>query len=320
VTSFGFHASHEQVPPSALLASVEAAEQAGFSLAMCSDHFAPWSVRQGQSGYAWSWLGAALARTSLPIGVVTAPGQRYHPAITAQAAATLEEMFPGRFWMALGSGENSNEHITGTGWPLKAVRQQRLEECADVINRLLEGETVSHDGLVRVENAKLWSLPTSRPAVAAAAVSPETARAVASWADGLITVSQPPESLRRVIDAYRGSGGSGPLMLQVHLSWATTEEEAAALAHDQWRSNVFPPPVCWDLAAPEHFDLVSEHVTVEQVKDAILVSSDLERHAQNLHDLAGLGFDRVYLHHVGQDQASFINAFGDKVLPQLRGQ
>src|SRR5690554_6560764 len=116
MTVVGFHASHEQVHPAGLLDAVQRAEEAGFSAAMCSDHWAPWSERQGESGYAWSWLGAALARTSLTFGVVTAPGQRYHPAISAQAIATLAAMFPGRFWAALGSGQNVNEHITGHAW------------------------------------------------------------------------------------------------------------------------------------------------------------------------------------------------------------
>ena len=103
---------------------------------MSSDHFSPWSVRQGESGFAWSFLGAALAQTSLPFGVVNAPGQRYHPAIIAQAAATLCEMFPERLWIALGTGEASNEHITGEGWPPKADRTERLRECVDIMRAL----------------------------------------------------------------------------------------------------------------------------------------------------------------------------------------
>ena len=123
----GYHASHEQVPPSRLLTSVVRAEDVGFDGAMCSDHLAPWGIAQGESGYAWSWLGAALASTSFSLGVVTAPGQRYHPVIIAQAIATLEEMFPGRFWAALGSGEAVNEHVTGDEWPTKTHRNARLE-------------------------------------------------------------------------------------------------------------------------------------------------------------------------------------------------
>ena len=111
----GYHCSHEQFSPSELLSLVSLAQRAGFRAAMCSDHFNPWSERQGQSGFAWSWLGAAMHACPLPFGVVNAPGQRYHPAIVAQAAATLAEMFPDRFWIALGSGQLLNEHITADG-------------------------------------------------------------------------------------------------------------------------------------------------------------------------------------------------------------
>nr|WP_308199821.1 LLM class flavin-dependent oxidoreductase [Isoptericola croceus] len=139
MTRFGFHASHEQIGPAELLDDVGAAERAGFSGAMCSDHLAPWSSAQGESGFAWSWLGAALATTQLPLGVVTAPGQRYHPAVHAQAIATLAAMFPGRFWAALGSGQALNEHVTGDSWPRKSLREARLLECVDVMRALLAG-------------------------------------------------------------------------------------------------------------------------------------------------------------------------------------
>src|SRR5215216_6744283 len=155
----GLHCSHEQIPPSRLLSHVREAEAAGFGAAMSSDHFSPWSERQGESGFAWSWLGAALQATSLGFGVVNAPGQRYHPAIVAQAAATLSELFPGRFWLALGTGEASNEHITGDRWPNKAQRRARLGEAVAVIRALLAGETVNHQGLVTVDRARLWTLP-----------------------------------------------------------------------------------------------------------------------------------------------------------------
>jgi probable non-F420 flavinoid oxidoreductase len=317
MTVVGFHASHEQVHPTALLEAVQLAERAGFTAAMCSDHLSPWSERQGHSAFAWSWLGAALATTSLPFGVVNAPGQRYHPAIVAQAIATLGAMFPGRFWAALGSGEASNEHVTGDGWPRKEVRRQRLGECVAVIRGLLRGEVVSHDGLVTVDRARVWTLPVEPPALVAAAVSPETAGWAAGWADGLITVHQAPDTLRRVLAAYRDGGGRGPAYLQVHLSYASTDEEALAVAHDQWRSNVFGPPVCWDLELTDHFDEASRHVTPEAVREVVLVSSDPARHATWLNDLAGLGFDGLYLHHVGQEQRAFVETFGEHVLPQL---
>ena len=318
MTVFGLHNSHEQIHPSALLAAVRRAESAGFTAAMCSDHFSPWSERQGQSAFAWSWLGAALQATELPFGIVNAPGQRYHPAIIAQAIGTLAAMYPGRFWAALGTGEASNEHITGGGWPRKDVRAARLRECVDVIRALLAGEEVSHDGLVTVDRARLWTRPDEPVRLIGAAVSVETAGWVGQWADGLITVNQPEEHLRRMIEAYRAAGGGGELCLQVHLSWAPTQEEALAVAHEQWRSNIFAPPVCWDLETAEHFDVVSRDVTPEQVTRTVHVSADLDRHAEILHRYAELGFDQIYLHHVGQHLDEFIDTFGAKVLPQLR--
>lgn len=318
MTRFGIHASHEQIPPGALLEAVRLAEQAGFQAAMSSDHFSPWSERQGHSGFAWSWLGAALQATSLPFGVVNAPGQRYHPAIVAQAAATLAEMFPGRFWVALGTGEASNEHITGDRWPDKATRNARLRECVDVIRALFAGETVSHDGLVRVDRARLYVRPDSPPPLVGAAVSAATAGWVGGWADGLITVNQPVETLRAVLEAFRAGGGEGKrTALQVHLSYAADEQTALDVAYDQWRSNVFDPPVCWDLELVEHFDVVAQKVRPEDLRGPVLVSADVGRHVAWLEEFIALGFDEVYLHHVGQDQRAFVDVFGERVLPAL---
>ncbi|GAA1263080.1 TIGR03885 family FMN-dependent LLM class oxidoreductase [Pseudonocardia aurantiaca] len=321
MTLFGFHASHEQVHPSALLAAVRRAEDAGFDAAMSSDHISPWSARQGQSAFAWSWLGAALQATSLPFGVVNAPGQRYHPAVVAQAIGTLAAMYPGRFWAALGTGEAGNEHITGDPWPRKDVRKARLRECVDVIRALLRGEEVSHDGLVRVDRAKVWTLPAEPPPLVGAAVSPETAAWCAEWADGLITINQRVETLREIVGAYRDAGGRGRLHLQVHLSYDPDEQRAEAIAHDQWRSNVFPPPACWDIDSAATFDAVSEHVPLDAVRRSVVISSDLGRHTARLAEYAALGFDEIALHHVGNELAdleSFVDAFGAKVLPQLR--
>jgi probable non-F420 flavinoid oxidoreductase len=317
VTIIGFHASHEQMHPSALLDAVQAAEQAGFSAAMCSDHFAPWSERQGHSAFSWSWLGAAMATTGLPHGVVCAPGQRYHPAVVAQALATLEAMFPGRFWAALGSGEALNEHITGAGWPRKELRDARLVECVEVIRALLAGEEVSHDGLVTVDRARIWTLPESPPELIGAAVTAKTARSVASWADGLITVDQPNDQLRQVVEAYRDGGGRGRVAVQVHLSWHPDEDTALRIAHEQWRSNVFPPSLTWNLEMPAQFDAASEYVSPEAMRDQLPVSSDPAVHAAYLAELVELGFDEIYLHHVGQTQREFIDHFGEHVLPRL---
>ena len=315
----GIHCSHEQIAPRELLAAVRQAEAAGFDAAMSSDHFSPWSERQGESGFAWSFLGAALAATELPFGVVNAPGQRYHPAIVAQAAASLCQMFPGRLWVALGTGEASNEHITGERWPGKDERSARLRECVEVMRALFAGEVVDHHGLITVDRARLWTLPAQPPPLIGPAVSEETARWVGEWADGLVTVNQPRGKLERMIAAFREVAGEGKkLALQVHLSYAADDDTALEIAHHQWRSNVFPPPLCWDLETVEQFDLAATHVPREAMHETVLISSDPGRHLAALQELAELGFDEIHLHHVGQDLREFIDVFGEHVLPELR--
>jgi probable non-F420 flavinoid oxidoreductase len=261
-----------------------------------------------------------MQATSLPFGVVTAPGQRSHPAITAQAIATLGEMFPGRFWAALGSGEALNEHVTGDPWPSKADRDARLLECVEVIRALLRGEEVTHDGLVRVDRARLWSLPEQTPPLFGAAVSEETARTVGSWADGLITVRQPSDVLRRVIEAFREGGGGGkPVAVQVHLSWAEDEAKALAIAHDQWRNGALGSDLAWNLELPAQFDEATEGVRLEDVTASVLVSADPAQHAKWVRDLVYLGVDAIYLHHVGKEQERFIDVFAEHVLPEVSG-
>src|SRR4051812_40223006 len=294
----GFHNSHEQVHPAALLTAVQHAEEVGFTAAMCSDHLTPWNARQGESGFAWSWLGAAMATTSLPFGAVNAPGQRYHPVIVAQAVATLGTMFPGRFWVALGSGEAMNEHITGDPWPSKDVRDARLRECVDVIRALLAGEEVTHQGLVTVDRARIWSLPEQPPALIAPAVSVATARRGAAWADGLVTINQPHDHLREMVAAYRDAGGRGKLVLQVHLSYDPDPDRALATAFEEWRNGVVGPPRAGDLDPPQALERARATATPADVAQVVRVSSDLGRHAAWIAEYVELGFDDIYLHHV----------------------
>ncbi|HEX2766153.1 MAG TPA: TIGR03885 family FMN-dependent LLM class oxidoreductase [Candidatus Limnocylindria bacterium] len=315
----GIHASHEQFQPDRLLRLVQAAEAAGFDGGMCSDHWAPWSERQGESGFALSWLGAALATTSMPFGVVNAPGQRYHPAIVAQAAATLATMFPDRFWIAIGSGQLLNEHITGERWPTKAERNARLREAADVMRRLWAGETVTHDGSFTVSEARLWTRPDRAPMLVGAAVTPPTAAWVAEWADALITVVQPDEMLDAVVRAFRDNGGEGkPMYLQVHLAWAPSEEEARRAAFEAWGQNTLPNSVMTDLAHPEQIAAAAQHVTPDDVDGAVRISADLDRHVEWLRGDLERGFDGLFLHEVGPEQERFVEVFGREVLPRLR--
>jgi probable non-F420 flavinoid oxidoreductase len=315
----GFHASHEQFPPSELLELTIAAEAAGFQCAMSSDHFKPWSRTQGHSGYSWAWMGAALARTRFPLGLISVAGYRYHPAIVAQAAATLGEMFGDRFWCALGSGERLNEDITGMPWPTKVERNARLAECAHVIRALLNGERVTHRGTVTVVDAELYSRPAQPPPLFGAAVTAASAELVGRWADGLLTVAHKPQALKPVIDAFRRGGGEGkPIYIQIALSWARSDTEALRVAHDQWKYLTCGGELAWELRSPEEFETVARFVKPEDMHENVLVSSDLNRHAAWLVEFAELGVDVAYLHHVGLDQRAFIDAFGARVLPQLR--
>lgn len=318
MTTYGFHASHEQIHPAQLLRDVQHAERAGFGAAMCSDHLTPWNRAQGHSGFSWSWLGAALATTGLRFGVVAAPGQRYHPVVVAHAMATLGAMFPGRFWAALASGEAMNEHVTGEPWPRKDVRDARLAECVDVIRRLLAGEEVTHDGLVTVDRARVWSLPDVPPPVVVPALSAASAERGAAWGDGLVTINQPHETLREVVAAYRDAGGRGPVALQVHLSWDRDPGVAERVAHEQWRTNTFSADLMADLATVDAFETAARHVRPEDVHDVVRISAEPAQHAEWLAEYAALGFDEIYLHHVGQEQAGFIDTFAEHVLPALR--
>ncbi|ROR72686.1 TIGR03885 family FMN-dependent LLM class oxidoreductase [Bogoriella caseilytica] len=317
MTVFGFHASHEQIGPSQLLRDVQEAERAGFDAAMASDHHMPWSARQGHSGFTLSWLGAALATTSLRIGHVAAPGQRYHPAILAQAIGTLGQMFPGRYWTALGAGQAMNEHVTGDPWPDQQTRRRRLEESADVIHRLLQGETVSHTGLIRVDRAHVYDRPETPSPLLAACITPESARRAAAWAQGMITLNQGGAE-HDVQAAYREAGGRGPVALQVHLSWAPTEEEALAIARDQWSANTLGPPLDQDLPTPEYFDAASREISADTVREAVRISADPAQHVAWISDDVAAGFDEIYLHHVGQVQQPWLDLAGAEILPALR--
>lgn len=314
----GYHASHEQFSPSELLRYVAQAEEAGFKAINCSDHFNPWSAAQGQSGFAFAWLGAAMVNSSLPFGVVCTPGYRYHPAVAAQAAATLAEMFPDRFWMSLGSGEALNERITGQKWPIKEERNQRLFECADIMKRLLKGETVNHSGLVTVEHARLYTLPKTPPLFLGAAVTKETAAWMGTWADAIITVHRPYDELKEVVDAFRSNGGAGkPIYLKVQLSYAKTEEEALHGAWEQWRTNIFHSTVLGDLWQVEQFDELGKFVQPEEVKEMVRVSADIQQHINWIKQDMQLGFDKIILHNVNREQEQFIKVFGREVLPHV---
>lgn len=319
MTDLGFHASHEQFPPSQLLDLVERADERGFEHVLASDHFHPWSERQGESGHVWAWMGAAMARTSLSFGTVNAPGYRYHPAVIAQAAATLCEMFPDRFWFAVGSGQLLNEGITGTDWPIKDRRNDRLAESARIMRRLWDGEAVTHHGQVTVERARLWTRPDTPPPLVGAALSEETAAWLgrADWVDGMITLATPDhEADAARVEAFREHAPEKEVYLKAQLSWDEDDDAALDGAVDQWRTNCVPGSVTQQLRTPAEFDELGEEIHEDRVAENVRVSADLDDHVSWIDrdfDLA----DRVYLHNVNTNQAAFLDAFAADVLPSF---
>jgi probable non-F420 flavinoid oxidoreductase len=313
-----YHASHEQFSPAELLGWMKPVEAAGFDAVHSSDHCYPWGERQGQSGFSFAWLGAAMHACRLPFGVICAPGPRYHPAVIAQAAATLAEMFPNRFWLELGSGEALNEYITGEPWPAKDVRNKRLYESAQIIKRLLSGETVTHEGAVIIKDAKLYTRPKTVPPIIAAAVTDKTAEWLGSWADGLITVHKPLDEMKATVNAFQKGGGKGkPLYLKMQLSYARSYDEALSGALDQWRTNVLPPEKLQDLYLPQHFDAAARDVTSKDIEKMVFVSDDPVKYVNWIKQYIALGFEHIILHNVNRQQELFIKDFGEKVLPFL---
>jgi len=316
----GFHASHELFSPRALLEHVQRAERAGFTAAMCSDHFYPWTPEQGESGLSFAWLGAALQATSLPLGTICCPFGRYHPAIVAQAAATLAQMFPDRFWLAIGTGQALNEHITGEAWPPKPERQSRLRYSADMIRALWAGETVTKDGPVPVVEAKLYTRPEQPPLLFGAATTPETARWLGSWADGLLTVNAGRDYLAQVIDAFREGGGEGkPMYLQVMLGYDPNEDRAWNQALKNWPFAVLDQNTIQDLPTPEQMAAASANATVSDLKEkGLRVSSSISQHVDWLQEDIDQGFERLFLYTISGNPERFIDTFGEQVLPRLR--
>lgn len=308
----GYHASHEQFSPRELLDLMPLVEDAGFSGVMSSDHFAPWSVRQGQSGFTWSWIASALECTSkLSFGSLAIPGGwRFHPAVLAQAIATLSDMYTKRLkWIAVGSGEFMNEHIVAKGWPGKKERNDRMIEGVKIIRALLNGEVV-HDkkGLIPIDDAKLWTLPPNVPSFYGAALSEKTAKLAGKWADGLITIRAPDEQLKKIIAAFRENGGEyKPIVLQLQISWASTLENARQNAWHQWRH------VAVDIdraktKIPEEFDMACQHLTIDDVAQKIPCFENINALEEMIKKYYTFGFSGIYVHNAGKNQREFIEA------------
>jgi coenzyme F420-dependent glucose-6-phosphate dehydrogenase len=250
MAKIGYAASMEQFHPNDLLDWCEQAEGAGFEAGfMVSEHFHPWTPQQGQAGFAWSFMGALGLRTSLPFGTaVTYPGFRYHPAVIAHAAATLGAMFPGRFWLGLGAGEALNEHVVGGEWPEIGVRSSMMFEAIEVISKLFSGQVTKHQGKhFTMESAKLYTRPEEPVPIYVATSGPINARKTGRFAQGMITVGAADEKIKLLWMACdEGCAEAGksrvPKLLQLHLSWAPTEEEALQNALREWPNGGMPFP------------------------------------------------------------------------------
>ena len=325
MATIGYAASMEQFHPNDLLDWCEQAEGAGFLAGfMVSEHFHPWTPQQGQAGFAWAFMGALGLRTSLRFGTaVTCPGFRYHPAVIAHAAATLGAMFPGRFWLGLGAGEALNEHVIGGEWPEIGIRSAMMFEAIEVISKLFTGNVVKHNGPhFKLESAKLYTRPDEPVPIYVATSGPINARKTGKFAQGMITVGAADEKVKLLWMACdEGCAEVGkqkvPKLLQLHLSWARTEEEALNNAMVEWPNGGMPFPK-QDVRNPEDFAAMAKLVRPEDFKNRVLISSDLAVHTTHIQHYVDMGFDEIHLHNVGRNQAEFIEVFGREVLPNLR--
>jgi probable non-F420 flavinoid oxidoreductase len=311
MATIAYHCSHEQFSPAHLIQLAISAEHAGFGAIHSSEHFYPWSKRQGQSGFTFSWIGAAMQATKIPFSMVCAPGQRYHPAIVAQAIATLAEMFPGRFGIELGSGEALNEAITGHNWPAKRERNERLLECAHIIRELLAGREVTFSGHVHVREAQLYTLPAVKPLLFGCALSNNTARWLGDWADGLLTTVGDMTGTEIRVEQFRSHGGSGkPVYLQFSFSYARNFDEAVMSAWDQWRSNLVSPQQLADFRKPEQFDAATHNISPDEVAAKVPIYTSIRQLQEKIRELENrIGPDRIILHNVNRSQEIFIEDF-----------
>jgi G6PDH family F420-dependent oxidoreductase len=239
---------------------------------------------------------------------------RIHPAIVAQAAATAACLMPSRFFLGVGTGENLNEHILGQAWPEWEIRAEMLAEAVGLMRSLWQGDVVSHRGPhFRVQNARIYTRPEEPPPVYVAASGRRMAALAATYGDGLIGT----KADASLLDAWTGAGGHGPRFGQVTVCWASSEREARRTAHRWWPTAALKGEVTQELPDPSHFtDLVSV-LTEDQVAAAIPCGPAVETHVQAIHAYRDAGFDHIYLHQVGPDQAGFLDFAERELLPAL---
>jgi coenzyme F420-dependent glucose-6-phosphate dehydrogenase len=318
--SLGYKLASEEQSPSDLVRYAQMAEDAGFEFALISDHYHPWTDRQGQSPFVWSVIGAiGQATRRLVVGTaVTCPSQRIHPAIIAQAAATTAALMPGRFLLGVGTGENLNEHVVGQGWPETEVRQQRLEEAIEVIRLLWQGGNRSHHGrYFTVENARLYTLPDTPPPLLVAAGGPRSAKMAARLGDGVIGT----EPERTLLDAFQAAGGKRkPRYGELTVSWAKDEATARRIAREHWPTAAMESSLSWELPLPAHFEAVASLVTEDQIAESVLCDPDPAAHLTALRKYAAAGYDHICVHQVGKDQKGFFQFYEHEILPRLKAR
>lgn len=317
MVKLGYALSSEEHTPNRLVENARQAEKLGFEFALISDHFHPWIDQQGHSPFVWSVLGAiAHATTNLYIGTgVTAPIIRIHPAILAQAAATVAAMMPGRFFFGIGTGENLNEHIIGEGWPAYEVRAEMFEESVEVIRLLWQGGVQSHYGnYYTVENARIYTLPDELPPIMIAAGGPESAEIAGRIGDGLINTSPDAE----VVKAFEKAGGKGtPKYGQISVCVAKDEKSAVKTAHKYWPTAAFSGTLNQDLPTPATFEAAAKNVREEDIAEAIICGSDPQRHLDAIQEYRDAGYDHIYFHQIGPDQDTFFQFYQKHILPEF---
>jgi G6PDH family F420-dependent oxidoreductase len=316
MAEFGYALSSEEHPPAELVRLACRAEETGFTFAAISDHFHPWLDQQGQSPFVWAVLGGIAHSTStLRLGTgVTCPTFRIHPAIIAQAAATVTAMMPGRFFLGVGSGENLNEHILGDHWPPAPVRQDMLREAIAVIRQLWEGGYQSFDGnYYTVENARIYTLPDEPPGIVVAAGGPSAAELAGQMGDGIWTAAPNPD----VLGTYREAGGSGPRYGQVKVCWAGDEDEARKTAHEWWANGGVGGELSQELPLPRHFEQAAKLVTPEALAEKVPLGPDPDRYLEAIKAFVDAGYSHVYIHQIGPDQEGFFDFFERELAPQL---
>ncbi|WGW12971.1 TIGR03557 family F420-dependent LLM class oxidoreductase [Saxibacter everestensis] len=323
--TIGYAAMLEQFHPTEVVEYSEYAEQNGFSGVMAADHFQPWVPQQGQSAFVWNVLTALGERTTGDIGPgVIAPHFRWHPALVAQASATLAAMYPGRHWLGIGAGEALNEHLISGYWPEAAERSHRMFEAIELIKKLFTGKDVKHKGeYFQMETVRLWTMPEVPPEILVATAGPFNAKRTGKFADGIITVGAPLEKIDMLFGKFaEGARSVGkdpdtmPKVLQLHMSWAATDEEAQQNALVEWPNGGMRFPKA-DIRSPHDFAEMAKLVRLEDFDGRMVISADPDDHRAYIQKFVNLGFDRIYLHNVGRNQKEWIDVFGKEVLPKL---